>query len=142
MKIHILPAYFLSAGIAFLVLSCQPADKKTVEPSQKITEHKSPNQEDIVVKQIMELPEIQKKNKEVEKYSKGKRHLSGYVNTWPTSEDPYYWVDVAEDNGDSYVTYYTFAVDNNDLKIKFYDPIQDSLISLEAWRKAVPAYKD
>jgi hypothetical protein len=135
MKANRLYSYFLSVGMIFLISSCQPTDKKTSTPSQKIKEKPFKNKEDVVIDQVMALPEIKQKNIEVEKNSKGKRHLLGYVVTLSTSKDPYYWVNVAEDNGDSYVTYYTFTVDNRDLHIEYYDPVQDSLISIEQWRK-------
>lgn len=137
MKANRLYYYSLSVGMIFLVTSCQPTDKKTPAPSQKIKEKSTKNKDDIAIDQIMALPEIKQKNIEVETNSKGKRHLSGYVVNLPTSKDPYYWVDIAEDNGDSYVTYYTFAVDNRDLDIKYYDPLQDSLISIEQWRETL-----
>ncbi len=135
MKAKIVSPFFLCTAMAFFILSCRPADKKIPEPVQKRSENSSLNREDRVVKQVMALPEIEQKNTEVEQSSKGQRHLSGYINSLPTSKDPYYWVDIAEDNGDSYVTYYTFAVDRRDFKIRYYDPVQDSLISLEEWRK-------
>lgn len=142
MKANRLYFYFLSVGMIFFVSSCQPTDKKTPATLQKIKEKPSKNKEDIAIDQVMALPEIKQKNIEVEKDSRGKRHLSGYVVTLPTSKDPYYWVNVAEDNGDSNVTYYSFAVDNRDLHIEYYDPLQDSLISIEQWRKTLPINKD
>ncbi|UZT97971.1 hypothetical protein ODZ84_22875 [Chryseobacterium fluminis] len=134
MKTNRIYFYFLYVGMIFLVSSCQPTDKKTPAISQK-KEKSSKNNEDIAIDQVMSLPEIKQENAEVEKDSEDKRHLSGYVDTLPTPKDPYYRVNIVEDNGDSYVTYYTFAVDNRDLHIEYYDPLQDSLISVEQWRK-------
>lgn len=142
MKANHLFFYFLSVGMIFFVSSCQQTDKKTPAPSLRIKEKPSKNKEDIAIDKVMALPEIKQKSIEVEKDSKGKRHLSGYMVAIPTSNDLYYWVNVAEDNGDSYVTYYSFAVDNRDFHIEYYDSLQDSLISIEQWRKTLPINKD
>ena len=87
---------------------------------------------------ILNLEEVKRKTMEVEKASKGKRTLATYLETLPTEVDPNYWVKVAEDNGDSFVTYYTFNVNAKDHSISFYDSLQDSLITLSEWRRAVP----
>jgi hypothetical protein len=84
------------------------------------------------------LNEVKRKNALIMKESNGKRRLSTYVETLPTVADPYYWVKVAEDNGGSFVTYYSFGVQAKTHAIVFYDVMQDSLFSLSQWRKTTP----
>ncbi|WP_462267391.1 hypothetical protein [Mucilaginibacter sp.] len=103
---------------------------------------KQPINEDKAVDLIMKLDEVKRKNAEVEKLSQGKRRLSTYVETSPTAADPNYWVKVAENNGGSYVTYYTFAVHNKTGTIHYYDIERDTLISLEEWRKNLSEDED
>jgi hypothetical protein len=120
-----------------IIISCQPQQKKQVKESYTKAKPATvvSNDEDLVVNLIMELEEVKRKSSQVEKDSQGKRHLATYAETLPTTTDPNYWIKVAEDNGGSYVTYYTFAVDSKTRKISYYDPMQDSLISLGQWRK-------
>jgi ribosomal protein S15P/S13E len=122
---------------SFLILSCQPQQEKQAKknftkatPATVVS-----NDEEQAINLIMALEEIKRKSAQVEKDSHGKRHLATYAETMPTATDPNYWIKVAEDNGGSYVTYYTFAVNSKTRKISYYDPMQDSLISLDQWRK-------
>ena len=96
------------------------------------------SQENKVIGLIQELEEVRNKTLEVEKLSQGKRTLATYVESPPTQEDPNYWVKVAEDNGDAYVTYYTFTVNPKGYSISFYEPVEGNLITLAEWRKTVP----
>ncbi|QJD97212.1 hypothetical protein HH214_15715 [Mucilaginibacter robiniae] len=124
-----------------VIASCQPQKKKNAQQISQAAAVKpaASNPEDQVVDLVMNLEEVKRKSAEVEKESKGKRHLSGYVETAPTIKDPNYWVKIAEDNGGSYVAYYTFAVDSKTHSIRYYDVVQDSLVSLSQWRQSTPA---
>jgi hypothetical protein len=114
----------------------QPTINDSTNNHEAISKEDDSKREDQIVNLIMNLEEVKQKAQEVEKLSHGKRHLSSYIETSPTTTDPYYWVKVAEDNGDNYVTYYTFAVDSKTQSIKYYDVINDSLVSLSQWRKS------
>ena len=115
--------------------SCQQESK----PKQTVVVKPKPvNQEESIVRLIMNLEEIKRATAAVERGSKGKRTLSTYVESPPTSDDPNYWVKVAEDNGDTYVTYYTFAVDARTRNISYYDVVDGNLISLAKWRQSTP----
>ena len=115
--------------------SCQQKSK----PKQTTNVKPKPvNQEDSIVEMIMNLEEVKRKTAAVERGSKGKRTLSTYVETPPTSDDPNYWVKVAEDNGDSYVTYYTFLVDARTRNISYYDVVDGDFIPLAKWRQTTP----
>jgi hypothetical protein len=127
---------FLFCFTAVTVFACNSPQKEEVaKHQQKAVKPAIMQEEDQVVSLIMNLDEVKRKSAMVVKESKGKRHLSTYIETPPTATDPYYWVKVAEDNGGSYVTYYSFEVRAKTHAIKYYDAMQDSLISLSQWRK-------
>jgi hypothetical protein len=132
--------HFLLCFIAVTVIACQsPQKKEAVKHQQKSIKPAVINEEDQIIGLIMNLDEVKRKSALIKKESKGKRHLSTYVETPPTAADPYYWVKVAEDNGGSFVTYYSFGVHAKTHTINYYDVMQDSLISLSQWRKTTPA---
>jgi hypothetical protein len=120
--------------------SCDSSQKKEVNKSKPLAVTKKPalNREDEIINLIVNLEEVKRKTAEVKKLSKGKRTLSTYIENTPTDKDPYYWVKVSEDNGGSLVAYYTFAVDPKTRNISYYDNMQDSMISLDQWRKSTP----
>ncbi|CAM3677884.1 hypothetical protein MUGA111182_02710 [Mucilaginibacter galii] len=124
-----------------MLMACHPSpDKKVEQPGVKNTaKPKVVNQEDEVVNLILNLPEVKRKSAQVEKDSQGKRHLETYVETPPTAKDPNYWVKVAEDNGNSLVAYYIFAVHGKTHQISMYDEVNDSLKPLSKWREETPA---
>ena len=135
-KVTVYSLLFLTG---LMLNACQsPQKKEAVKHRQKTIKPAVTNEEDQVVSLIMNLDEVKRKDSLVKKESKGKRNLSTYVETPPTAADPYYWVKVAEDNGGSYVTYYSFGVQAKTHAIKYYDVVQDSLISLSQWRKTTP----
>jgi hypothetical protein len=124
----------LYIGLSFI--ACDQHEKASVEKHQL-----KPNQaisEDEAVNLITKLDEVRRKNELVVKESKRKRHLSTYVETPPTTEDPNYYVKVAENNGGSYVTYYIFAVNGKTSAISFYDVLNDKLLPLNTWRRTIP----
>lgn len=135
--------------LCFGVSACQPSAQKEPLKQPKsavktpvVDKEKAPvvdNEEDRIVNLIMDLDEVKRKDSIVVKLSKGKRRLSTYVEAIPTATDPYYWVKVAEDNGGSYVTYYSFAVHPKTYQVSYYDVTQDSLITIDQWRKTTPA---
>lgn len=123
-----------------MLTACHPSpDKKVEQPGVKHTaKPKAVSQEDEIVNLILNLPEVKRKSAQVEKNSKGKRHLETYVETPPTAQNPNYWVKVAEDNGNSLVAYYIFAVHGKTRQISVYDEVNDSLKPLSQWREETP----
>ncbi|WP_345949264.1 hypothetical protein ABDD95_20675 [Mucilaginibacter sp. PAMB04274] len=132
--------FLLIWGLSCLVLTaCQISPKKEAALGKReIVKLALATPEEAAVDRVMDLEEVKRKMAEVEKASKGKRHLSVYAETTPTKEDLYYWIKVAENNGGSYVAYYTFAVDSKTRDVRYYDPMQDSLLTIEQWRKTTP----
>lgn len=139
MKTPYLKASLLFSVFALTLIACENSPEKN--PSQgkrQIEKLAFATPEEAAIDRVMDLEEVKRKSAEVEKLSKGKRHLSVYIETPPTPQDSYYWIKVAEDNGGSYVTYYTFAVDSKTRAVKYYNPVLDSLLTIEQWRKTTP----
>jgi hypothetical protein len=135
-SLNTLLAVFLST---LTLVSCERSRKKGSNHAKRQIEKLAfATPEEAAIDRVMDLEEVKRKLAEVEKVSKGKRHLSVYAETTPTTEDPYYWIKVAEDNGGSNVAYYTFAVDSKTRDVRFYNPMQDSLMTIEQWRKTTP----
>ena len=128
-----------SLCLSLFTMGLQSCQQQSKPKQTTIVKPKPVNQEDSIVEMIMDLEEVKRKTAAVELGSKGKRTLSTYVETPPTGDDPNYWVKVAEDNGDTYVTYYTFAVDARTRNIRYYDVVDGNLISLAKWRQSTPS---
>jgi hypothetical protein len=91
---------------------------------------------------ILALPEVKERAKYVEKQTKGKRHLMVWIYDTPKeSNEEYYWVKAGEDNGTNYVTHFNFYVYPKNNEIKFYDVVNDTVISLTTWRKELKSGK-
>jgi hypothetical protein len=84
---------------------------------------------------VRQLPEMYKFFKLVDSVNKGQRHAMLMIGSTPTKEEPYYLIQVGEDNGMVFVTEYNFYVYYPSLRIKFYDTVHDTAISLKEWRK-------
>ncbi len=83
---------------------------------------------------IWTIKEVNERNDYVKKQSKNKRELMVYINGTPDElKEDYYWIKVAEDNGNAYFTHFDFFVYPN-WDIKFYDRVKDKELSLEDWR--------
>lgn len=86
---------------------------------------------------ILSLPEVVRMARYIQDHTKGARHMEVMIAESPKdSIKNYYWVKAGEDNGMIYVTHYNFYVyPDNNFEIKYFDPINDTLMSLEDWRK-------
>jgi hypothetical protein len=135
-------AYNLIVIISLIFSACQqPKIQKAGLHFQPLSKDPALAKEVAVIDLVWNLEEVQRARNQVEKDSKGKRELSARVETTPTATDPNYWVKVGEDNGDNYVTRYTFTVNNKNKEIKYYDAVQDTLIPLSIWRSTTPLEK-
>jgi hypothetical protein len=86
---------------------------------------KETKQESKICNLILMLPVVKNADNYVRKTSHGKRHLFTYISNEPTKADNYYWVCVAEDNGTSYYTYFTFLVAPKTYSILYLDVTND-----------------
>ena len=87
---------------------------------------------------VYALPEVKERACYIKKETKGKRHLRIEITQTPKeSDEKYYWVRVGEVNDIAFVTHFNFIVYPDNFKIKYYDTINDTIISLETWRKEI-----
>jgi hypothetical protein len=103
---------------------CQTSEKQVSDIESKVLDT------------VLSLKEVQDKIKYVENASKGTRHLGVVIFEEPSKESNYYWVKAKEDNRMNYVSHFNFFVDPKTLAIKYYDPVNDTLLNIKAWRRA------
>ena len=117
----------------------EPAKPVTVKPAKEPISHDAkPNRaaEDELLSMILDLPEVRKMDTEIRKKSDGKRGLKTFISGRPSDDEEYYTVSVAEDNGSSFATYYTFHV-YPDRSVMYYDVVEDRELTLKAWKKTL-----
>ena len=93
------------------------------------------NAEDNLTAMILDLPEIREEDDKAKQAAKG-RGLKVFVKERPSDDNEYYAIGVAEDNGSSLVTRYTFHI-YPDNTIMVYDPVKDEEITLKKWRRSL-----
>ena len=84
---------------------------------------------------VWAIQEVIDLDKTIRKKTKNKRGLSTRISSEPSDDQEYYGVTVAEDNGESYATYYEFHI-YPDYSIRYYDVVEDRELTLEDWRKS------
>jgi hypothetical protein len=68
--------------------------------------------------------------------SKGKAKSLLIIAKKPDKAEPYYWVQVGNNSGGRFIARYNFFVyKKKGLEVKFYDTMNDSIITLQEWRK-------
>lgn len=108
--------------------------KQEAQPAKTPAERKEAS-EDKVTAKIWALPEVVDLDASIRKKTKNKRGLNTRISSEPSDDQEYYGVTVAEDNGESYATYYEFHV-YPDYSIRYYDVVEDRELTLEEWRKS------
>lgn len=91
--------------------------------------------EDKIIDKIFELPEVKERAAYIKKETKGKRNLELWFAARPDENTPYYWVKAGEDNGMSLVTHFDFYVYPKTMTVKFYDVVENKVLSLAEWRR-------
>ena len=110
------------------------AEKETVDSTAVAQQQPTDSlTEDKVTEMIFALPEVKERADYIEKETKGARHMEALINQAPDATTNYYWVKAGEDNGTNFVTHFNFLV-YPDRKIMYYDVINDTTITLDAWR--------
>lgn len=90
--------------------------------------------EDQVIASILELPEVVERGAFIDSMTNGKHHLTALITLNPQTGDDFYWVEVAEDNGEMLVTHFNFYYYPSTHEIKYLDVVNDRVLSLEEWR--------
>ena len=90
-----------------------------------------------VMDKLFNFPEVEAINKEIIKTSKGRHGVSIQVHD-EFERDTSYYIFMVGDNShdDRYVNVFNFLLDKKSGQIKAYDPLLDSVMNLEDWRKA------
>ena len=88
-----------------------------------------------VIDTIFKLKEVKERQKYIEQKTKGVRHLQILIAGKPNLTNKYYWVQVVEDNGISFVTHFNFFVYPDSMRIMYLDTQDDKEITLKKWRK-------
>jgi hypothetical protein len=95
--------------------------------------------EERILDTISQLPEYKERALYIEKKTNRKHHLNIIIYRRPSNKTPYYWVKAVEDNGINYYTHFNFYIYANPFSIKYYDTINDKVISLKKWREQTKA---
>jgi hypothetical protein len=91
--------------------------------------------EDKIIDKIFELPEVKERAAYIIKETKGERYLEIWIAARPDEDIPYYWIKAGEDNGMSLVTHFDFYVYPKTMTVKFYDVVENKVLSLAEWRR-------
>jgi hypothetical protein len=98
--------------------------------------------EEKITSAILAIPEVQKEAKYIENTSNGERHLIIWIYQTPKKlNEKYYWVKAGEDNGDAFSTHFNFFIYPENLEVKFLNTLNDSVVSLDEWRKELSSQK-
>lgn len=121
--------------LAVLCCSCAP-DPKKEEVEQKSQDTTVDTKSDsLIYEAILALPEVRKRGAYIDSVTKGERKLLVWTSTEPTTEEPFYHIDVGEDNGVSFVAHFHFLViPGAPPLIRVYDPASSMIMTLEEWR--------
>ena len=90
-----------------------------------------------VMNKIFKFPEVETINKQIDETSKGKHGVSISVHDEFNGNTSYYHFMVGDNSQEvRYINVYDFLLDKNTGQIKAYDPVLDSIMNLQDWRKA------
>ena len=110
--------------------------------SNRIDTIKAGKDDEKIYKLIFAIPEVKEESKFIEKESKGIGHLEVMIYQTPEETDEKcYHVKAGVDDGTRFITHFNFFVNPISFKIKYLDTVDDTLISLEAWRKKLKKEK-
>lgn len=83
---------------------------------------------------VWNLPQVQRKAREIERLSRGSIQVAAVVETYPTPDTPFYVVRVFENHPDkTTIPVYWFRVSSSSGVIEPLDLVQNQFIALEKW---------
>ncbi len=100
---------------------------KVSQTTQKIDEKTALNL-------VWKLPQVRRKAREIEQLSKGSIRVAAMVDSYPTSNEPYYTVQVFEKHPNENATIYWFRVLSSTGVIEALDLVNNQYIPLEKWK--------
>ena len=93
--------------------------------------------EDKIIDTISRLKEVIERSEYVRRQSNSQRHLRYMIWQRPSSGQPFYWLKVLENNGESSNTHFNFYVKLKPFQVFYYDITNDTTLDLETWRKGM-----
>lgn len=105
--------------------------------SQNDTTIKEEKEDDLIYNLVYNLQEVKERELYIDQQTHGKRHLKFMIIERPQNKERnYYLVEAGEDNDVRFVTHFSFYIyPGNNYEIKLYDPVKDTIINLDEWRK-------
>lgn len=132
-------------SLIIIVISCNQSSNTANTTSQDSTQGTTiPPQagisddstETLVANIVFNLPEVKERAAYIEKQTDGKRHLKIWISqTTHQANSDYYQVNAGEDNGASLVAHFNFYIHKETFEVKYYDVVNDTIISIADWRK-------
>jgi hypothetical protein len=83
---------------------------------------------------IEKLPEVKAIGVYIDSITSHKKGVA-MVSARPNETNPFYSVHVGYNGPDRFIVFYNFCMDEKDREIKYYDPIDSKIITLQEWRK-------
>jgi hypothetical protein len=130
--------------IALLSVSCKsnPNTQNNVDSTKiqlpdtlaKLTNIEKSLGDDTLYALVGKIDEVKKLIETTNKTSLDKK-VSVMIAKRPDEKFPYYWVQVGVDDKNRFQPVYNFYVNPKTSDIKFYDTVNDSVITIDEWRK-------
>ena len=91
--------------------------------------------EDVILAKIFALSEVRAKNRYIDSLTHHKKGVSLLVTARPYAKHPYFWVKVGFNNNIRFETYYNFYINESNLEVNYFDPMNNEILSLQQWRR-------
>ena len=119
---------YLNSNSAVSIISSTQKNKK------QTTENK-------MYKAVGALPEMRSYFRRIDSLHKNTTHAVMIIQSKPSKNQPYYWLQVGTNIDNRLIAEYNFYVYcDQTIVIEFYDPVNDKAISLSEWRKSSLKY--
>jgi hypothetical protein len=97
----------------------------------------SDKNDSIAIAQVQQLPEFNRIFKWCQTTNKDtSRHFAVTIGQEPSEGFNNYWIRIGEDTPDHFVDIEQFYVDSKNLSVHYLDPVTDSAMTIEQWRKS------
>ena|SRR5690348_4727793 len=87
--------------------------------------------DELIYKKVEELPDLKKIIARTDTVNK----VMLLISSRPDKKNQYYWVQIGINNKQRFIPLYNLLFNPKLNEIKYYDPINDTIVSLEEWRK-------
>jgi hypothetical protein len=91
--------------------------------------------EDKAISKILALPEIKTKNRFIDSSTNHQRGIAIMVINKPANNKDYFWIQAGNNTPLRFEPIYNFYVYLPNLEVKYFDPVNNQVISLQNWRK-------